>query len=88
MKNGVRERTVLGRVARFERRSAARRSFWEWVLEAGESWWGMCVVVVDRGRDWRVRRRVQDDDVDVDVDEEARVLVVVVGWYEERRIVE
>lgn len=76
MKNGVRERTVLGRVARFERRSAARRSFWEWVLDAGESWWGMWVV--DRGRDWRVRRRVQDDDV-VD-EEEARVLVVVVGW--------
>lgn len=80
VKNGVRERTVLGSVARFESRSAARRSFWEWVLDAGESWWGMWAVVVDRGRDWRVRRRVQDDDVFVEDEEEARVLVVVVGW--------
>ena len=67
VKNGVRERTVLGSVARFERRSAARRSLWEWVLEAGESWWGMCA---DKGKDWRVRRRVQDDVED----EEARVV--------------
>lgn len=77
VKNGVREMTELGRVARLERRSAARRSFWLCVFVLGVRW-GMWVLVLAWEIGW-VWKRVQEVDVEVggSIDDE---LLIVVAW--------
>ena len=69
--------TELGRVARLERRSAARRSFWLCVFVLGVRW-GMWVLVLAWEIGW-VWKRVQEVDVEVggSIDDE---LLIVVAW--------